>query len=329
MKLLGDLDVKGDIVGYDLDQVQRNISLATFRDATTTPVFMENSWVDNFGDQTMVDDAASTGESYDASGYYTNAESESVEQSTVGNNVYNGNGGANYTIVDKTFKVNNGSIVKKIGINDVAGASVRLVLGQRVSGSVFNVVVVKDVTTNTSGWQDFTLDTPYEVPESGDYYVGAFSSSNIYYPSDGTSARITFAYQVALGSNGIGGEDTAGYIHPMRVTYSSLSSTMTIITEAVTASANNPTSAEIICYYENIVAVTPGTDLVASFSMDDGAHWESLTTVEDIITGDVYKVVAFTKEGLMAYDNKLVCAKVDVTDSKAIKLHGIGVRWGY
>jgi hypothetical protein len=96
----------------------------------------------------------------------------------------------NYTYATKIFAVDNGATVTSIGYYTTGAKSITVKLFRRNSVNNYTVVAEKDYSHLGSGWEDVTLDTPYIVPATGDYYAGLYTSGVVNYLSNTTRALV-------------------------------------------------------------------------------------------------------------------------------------------
>lgn len=90
--------------------------------------------------------------------------------------------------VNTSLKITNGISVTKIGIyNTIVNPNMVLKIVRYDGGASCTCVALKSMSHNGTGWEYATLDTPYSVPASGNYYIGVYSA-NIY--SAGSASRI-------------------------------------------------------------------------------------------------------------------------------------------
>lgn len=91
---------------------------------------------------------------------------------------YFASGFGGYTWVDRTAKLTNGKTVAKIGLYGKDSTGLYLKILKRTSANTYDVVVNQAATlSSTIGWQWFDLSPPFAIPETGDYYVGMYSTA--------------------------------------------------------------------------------------------------------------------------------------------------------
>jgi hypothetical protein len=139
-------------------------------------------------------------------------------------------GGASNTSVDRSWQVDNSSVVTKIGAYSNSAVTITVKIVLRNSTNNYNVVVSQSCSHPGGGWYDCTLTTPYTVPATGTYYAGVYSVGNLGMTNatvsksvssgdkTGTNQTITetvattpvvrVTYQTALSNNGCWGDGT-------------------------------------------------------------------------------------------------------------------------
>jgi len=75
---------------------------------------------------------------------------------------------------------------------------------------------------------------------------------------------------------------------------------------------------------------TPGTDLKAVFTMNDGSVYEALGTIDNIyIAGATYDVIRFTDSALAAQADNIVGWAVYTLNNKNIRIEAVWLAWEY
>ena len=86
-----------------------------------------------------------------------------------------------FTIIDRSAAVLSSVTIQKLGIYSLSARNVTLKIVKQNSTTNFDVVANQTFSHTGSGWEDFTLTSPYAVPASGTYnlaaYIGAGGSS--------------------------------------------------------------------------------------------------------------------------------------------------------
>jgi endo-1,4-beta-xylanase len=78
------------------------------------------------------------------------------------------------TIFSRAFEVDNGVTINSIGLYLTNARETTIKIARRNSAGNYDIVVSEAFSHPGGGWVDHTLATPYLVPESGDFYPGAF-----------------------------------------------------------------------------------------------------------------------------------------------------------
>lgn len=86
------------------------------------------------------------------------------------------NYGSGFTIFNRSFAIDNGAVIEKIGIYSNTSGAMKAKIALRNSGTSYTIVVNESVVHGGGGWQDFTLASPFEVPGSGTYYAGVYQA---------------------------------------------------------------------------------------------------------------------------------------------------------
>jgi hypothetical protein len=236
---------------------------------------------DAYGDETDIDGATSTGETYDAAGdFYASFTSGSTQENT--NTWADNQLAGGITFMDRTFALNNGQSVTKIGTKNGAAESYTFKIFKRNSPGNYDVVRSESGFTHGGGgdvFELFTLASPYAVPSDGAlYYAGFFSASTV----GGTTGSFTrgFAAGDITGNGQSFTEDTA-QAPAMSVEYGEVISTMDLRSNAFTADAE-PTTGRLHGQIAGTDAatLTLNTDLIGYVSRDGGTTWTAATLVD-------------------------------------------------
>jgi hypothetical protein len=82
-------------------------------------------------------------------------------------------------------KITNGKTVAKLGVYSTRVRTYNLKIFHKTGTGAGDVVASKNISHTGTGWEDVTLDTPYVIPGSGDYYMGYYyNTSNSVSPFD-------------------------------------------------------------------------------------------------------------------------------------------------
>lgn len=243
---------------------------------------------DNFLTDTL---AVSTNATYDADGDYYHNPGETEEDGGHADSSYTFTG---YTLVDRTWAVDNSETVTKVKIKQEAAGTVKAKLLLENSSTDLDILYEESFSHAGGGWQTFTLTTPQAIPASGTYRLGVYSAgapgnvgasaSRAYISSDSNDATTFTA-------------DTGG-IWQAGVFYQSDPADITLQSAAATLETSDPTDITALFRVEDIDAVINGTDRVISFSIDNGATFSTAT---------------ITALGAYGADDDLIKAEADVS----------------
>lgn len=259
----------------DLELTLAELSLGV-ADALNTAQFLGasgNRFADSFDTLTYVDTGAATNLDSATAGQLA----PTAASSTVTINTNSTTGAvAGFTIVDRTAALVAGRQVATIGIyNSIAQTmSVKILL--RNSASNYTVVVTQSVAHPGTGWYDATLTSPYTVPASGSYYLGAYSPSG----APAVTAAVVRAYISSdlTGTSGGFTEDT-NVAFPMRYGFVSTTNNLTVASTALTA-ASAPSSAKLVARVKEIDSLALNADLIFAVSRDGGATYGAFTMTD-------------------------------------------------
>jgi len=101
--------------------------------------------------------------------------------------VVNSTGYAGYTTFERTKFVELNATITKIGIFSTLGYSGKVKVGQRNGAGDYTVLYDQSITHGGTGWEDFTLSTPYTTPSSGDIVLGGYFATNMRYYATNTA----------------------------------------------------------------------------------------------------------------------------------------------
>ena len=88
--------------------------------------------------------------------------------------------GANYTMADMGWTIDNGTTVIKIGVySDAAQTGCVVKIVQNTSGSTFNVLYSENFDHPGGGWHDVTIATPFAVPATGIFYAASYVPNKV------------------------------------------------------------------------------------------------------------------------------------------------------
>lgn len=277
--------------------------------------------VDEFETQSGVDDVASTGETYDATGdYYHNPGSETSENSGAAMSTFQNNP---TSYVHRSFAVDNSKTVTAMALTNVnASGNAKLMIVLENSATNFTVVHEETFAFDNSGLQKKTFASSYQVPASGTYraavYVayGPHSISGSTFAASYKSGELTGTEEISAGPV---------QVPELTVYYTEDAPVLEIISEAQTAAAV-PDTGYVTAWIEPRNGGTVNTDFGVDVSRDDGATWDAVDlevrgalSVGSIYFGDV----AFTGA---ASDQMRWRAWANA--GTEIRLHAMSDNWG-
>jgi len=101
--------------------------------------------------------------------------------------VVNSAGYAGYTAFERTKFVENSATITKVGVYSSLAFSGKAKVGQRNGAGDYTVLYDQSISHGGTGWEDFTLSSPYTTPASGDIVLGAYFATNMRYYATNTS----------------------------------------------------------------------------------------------------------------------------------------------
>lgn len=84
-----------------------------------------------------------------------------------------------FTMVVRSFAVDNDANITSIGVNSTTAATITVKLIIESTATSHEVVVSESFSHGGTGWEDHTLSSSYNTDSSSTYRVGTFSSTNI------------------------------------------------------------------------------------------------------------------------------------------------------
>lgn len=197
----------------------------------------------------------------------------SQSAATTGNTrASDGSPGSSWTYTDRAYSIPNSVTVTSLGIwSNATSGNGTLYIMERTSAGNYAVRASQAVTFTATGWIDVTLSSPYVVPASGTFYVGAWCNASV-----GVTSSGAFATYNGQASGSFSASETSGSMHVTRVTYTSGASNMTLLSPAVSVSAA-PSYADLyFLYKDDSGSAVLGTDLTVELS-GNGSVWVAAT----------------------------------------------------
>ncbi len=294
--------VTAHVIPFDDNQLKEEIALLGFRTAANGSLAKYNlvdQTIDAFEDASGVDASASTGETRNASNYYSGS-TDSVTTVYTDSLSENGTGWANYSSRQLFDNFSAGGTKIRV---DIKGGSTGTALDNVAivprSGNTFNgtttptellfssssgVTIAADATV-TSDWLTFTSTASND-------YLGILDFSNsggdsVGYTSTGQAGGAytanTNSYNSQNFSAGTSGTFGVGF---SKVEVSTLAiSNLTLVSNATTAEAVPTKGDLVLTYSDGAGTATVNTDLKAYASRDDGTTWTQLTLASQGSTG--------------------------------------------
>lgn len=228
-----------------------------------------------------------------------------------------------YTFFDRSFAIDNGVTIARIGVYSTAAGSFNAKIALEVSSTSFDIVVSDGPFAHTgSGWEYFPLALAYAIPATGTYRAG------FYFSSGGMTAS-TPALGRAFKSGDLTGAGQTGFATTtggmMAVGVRSAPVGLTVVTAAQTADASR-SNARVLLLYDPVDAVILDSDLIAEVTCDGGVHWmpASLSAVSDHAGGATQLCVAETPDTACTPGTSFA-ARITVVSGKTVELHGVAL----
>lgn len=231
-----------------------------------------------------------------------------------------------YTFIDRTTAVTNSQTVLSIGVFSNTARTIKAKIVKRNSANNYDVVVDQSFAHAGGGWQDVTLTSPYVVPGSGTYYLGAYTTGGA---NPNTTAHVARSYVNSdLTGTGVAttAEDTNGAF-PTRYSYQSGVNNMTIVTVAQTSDSSVSNGRVLIEYDHATASPTLNTDLTAEVTCDGGANWTlaTLTAVTSYSGASTQRRVAETADTACTAGTDFR-ARIKTANNKNVPVYGVAAQ---
>lgn len=297
---------------------------------------LKNMVVDAFEDETGIDTATSTNETYDATGdYYTNVSTSQAQISQGAGTVITDMAtyGAAAVAFDGTTAGNSTTGTDVIGSGTVSEAYVGKYWGAGVKKQVTGFKLWSDdergfeiSTTATSGNVTATLygsDNGSDWTSLGsDTKADTTTTQNTFSKLSGLTAGFYRYHKIVLtyagGSAAFGVAEVEFYENTI--------SDMVLLTNAITA-ASAPDELRVVVDHEDMTdAVTVNTDLVAAVSRDGGTTWSNATLAEIRDAGSGRTVLAADVDVSAQPSGTSVKARITTANSKEQRIHKLALQ---
>jgi len=303
-----------------------NIILNAFRIAVNGGLSVQNmvdGVVDEFEDETGVNTATSTDETYDATNdLYSNPGGYSADLATGGAAISGGSDTAPY-LPTSAFDDNTGVDFRTSqsgsGVNgvsyigyDLGAANDKTIRQFRIwqAGSPNGVSSVKlEYSDNGSTW---TTEGTYALSVATGWQTKATSNAGAH------------RYWRILANAGLG-SGQRWWVYEVEFMELNAAPNMMLQSNAQTALAQ-PDEVLIVVWQENVDAVTPNTDLVAAVSRDGGTTFTNVTLAEEA-TLSTGRILTGTVDISAQPAGTSMKWKLTVANNKEMKIHGVGLEW--
>jgi hypothetical protein len=310
-----------------VDQTARtNIMLNAFRIAVNGGLSIMNmvdGVVDEFEDETGVDTATSTDETYDATDdYYHNP-------GGTGPNCLTGGSGHTSTALfsGSASLLFDGSTATELRFGDtttdyaylqLAGGTAKTITSFRFrtgSSDVATKFTGWDVygSNDGSSWSSLLGSGVISVGASTDTWYGPFSIS-----SPGSYSYYKFEMRT-------GGQNSNAFQCEIEAFETLTSANMVLVSEIAVAETA-PDEAFLVVWQEDVDTVTINTDLIAEVSRDDGSNWSTVTLTEESTLASGRILAGSVDISGQPSDTDMLW-RLTIANNKEQRIHGVGLEW--
>jgi len=313
---------------YDDSKLIHNIALNLFRIATAGGLAgvqqAEDGFLDEFEDESGVDTANCTDQSYDgANDLYGGL--GATDLCAGGAPISGGDNGANTK--DKAFD-NNDCVTNWYSSQVDAAANGSAYIGYDFgAGNERAINKVRILQTDSTNAITSVL---IQHSDNGVDWTTIETWNGLTRPSGGAWEETTFTNETThrywryLANAQPNGSWGVCEIEMIRVTTG-----FTILSNAVEAEADDPVKGTVVLFVDlNGETITVNTDLIAYLSMDDGVNYETLS-LQDEGLYETDKHIYAGEVSMTAQSDKNMVIKVAVTNSKDIYIEGWFAGWSY
>lgn len=225
-------------------------------------------------------------------------------------------------LVNETTALPNSATIVSIGLYSDVATSVTMKIVKRNSSTSVDVVVSQAFSHPGGGWADLTITSPYTVPATGTYYVGA------YYTSDPAAKYNSSTTRLSASSNLTGTGQTVaestGSVHSYRASQATVYDNMTLVTATQTADAS-ASNARVIMEIDNTATPILNTDITAEVTCNGGTNWTA-ATLASVGAGQAGRLVVETADTACTAGTS-VSARIKTLNNKNIPTYGTSITW--
>jgi len=226
------------------------------------------------------------------------------------------------TYVNETTALPNSVTIKSIGVYSTSATTFSMKIVKRNSSTSVDVVVSQSLTHPGGGWADLTLSSPYSVPGSGTYYVGAAVTGSD--PSTAYNASQTRLIGTgSLTGNGQTVAETTGAVWSFRATEAGTTNNMTLITTAQTADAS-VSNGRVLLEFDNSASPTLNTDLTVEVTCNGGTNWTSASLSSVSTNGQGGRKIAETVDQACTSGTSFA-ARIKTLNNKWVPIYGVSL----
>ncbi|MBI5165301.1 MAG: hypothetical protein HY985_15525 [Magnetospirillum sp.] len=307
--------------------LEANLAVTVLRDQIDSGwsvLKMVDGVADEFEDQTGIDTAASTNETYDSSGDYYHAPSftGAIPQGTgapLGNLTNGGGLAAAFDGVGAQTYAASANISTSVGG-----------LGNVIGKDFGNVVAIYRIVATASTTYPFLAvsgSVAYQVEYSSDNSTWSVAAGGATGGAAGEVLDVSFASQSARywrlnisgnGSNGVGVAEL--------VFYGVVVDAMTLVSIAFTAEAV-PTDARLVVLHQPVDSVTLDTDLIAETSRDGGTTWTAAALANEGAFDASTAILAGTADLSAQPAGTAMKWRLKTLNTTEQRIHGVWMQW--
>jgi hypothetical protein len=232
-----------------------------------------------------------------------------------------------YSIFDRSVALTGGDVIGQIGVYSPAAASMTVKIALRNSTGNYTIVVNQAVSHPGGGWADFTLTSPFTVPGSGNYYVGAYSPT-VSWTNHASTANRAYIAGNATGTSSGWAEDASGGRVAMRVSKNpSGAQDLHVASETVTA-ASEPGEMRVFAFVKEVDSITLNTDLVIRGSRDGGTNFTDISLTKKLTGLDGFALYEGAWTNISSQDSGTSMQwEIQGDNSKAFELGAVEMEW--